>query len=314
VADQRSKTHHTVPRFYLQRFADSRNRVTRVVLPGTKRHLQSINSATVVNEFYTLVQQDGQPSDAYEQFLSTIEGAAAPAFEAILDRGEWPLTPELKFVLAQWAAVQYLRTPVHRQGLDELKNFMARLHVGAGGKARLKRHMETSIGREVTDLEVDRQWEWFTRPQGPNLRVSALDHVKSVNALASGTSAMFADKSWSLIRFNRRRLVTSDNPITLVPDFHRPQDSVGIINAEHIMCTLDRQTAVIMGNLFGPDIEMPPSTRFAHYVNMMIAYGAHRAIYHHPDDDPLNRISLPEPHLRVMEDPGIEEFIREAGI
>jgi hypothetical protein len=314
MTEQRSKGHHTVPRYYLQGFADNRNRIMRVVLPGSRRHLESVKSATVVNDFYTLSDSEGQPSDAYEQWLATVESAAIPAFKAILQENRWPLPRDLKLALAQWAAVQYLRTPMHRQTLDETKNFLAKLHVGINGKAKLKSDMQIAFGRDVTDDEVNRQWQWFTRPEGPDLKVSTLDHVESINALAGGTGAMFADKSWSLLRFERRRLVTSDNPVTLVPDLHRPQDSVGLINAEHIMLSLDRRTAIIMAQLFGPDIEMPASTHFAKYVNTIVALGAHRVIYHHPDDDPLRRIDLRDPHERQMENPDIEDFIREEGL
>nr|WP_309114764.1 DUF4238 domain-containing protein [Saccharothrix sp.] len=83
MSPQRKRRHHTVPKSHLRRFADDRNQLMRVVIPGTTRHRISINDATVEKDFYTVVGLDGEPSDELEDVFAELEGAAETAIEVV---------------------------------------------------------------------------------------------------------------------------------------------------------------------------------------------------------------------------------------
>lgn len=156
------RRHHTVPKFYLSRFANDRDQVIRVPLPGDVRSTVSINDASVVKNFYLLETSKGVFTDAIEDALSEIEGEAATAFRAVVDLGQWPPTDEHRRALATWAATQHVRVPRIRQRGDEMADLILKMQVAVGGKPQARAALEKSEGREVTDREVDDWWEEMT--------------------------------------------------------------------------------------------------------------------------------------------------------
>ncbi|MCP3996472.1 MAG: DUF4238 domain-containing protein, partial [bacterium] len=88
--NKRIKRHHTVSRFYLRGFADEADRVRRIEIPGKTSVTLSIDNASVVKDFYTIILPDGSPSDAFERAFSSVESGAASALRSILS-GQWPL-------------------------------------------------------------------------------------------------------------------------------------------------------------------------------------------------------------------------------
>jgi hypothetical protein len=51
---QIARGHHTVPRFYLDRFANDDQQIGVVQLPGDIRYRQSTRDASVVKDFYNI--------------------------------------------------------------------------------------------------------------------------------------------------------------------------------------------------------------------------------------------------------------------
>ncbi|MDY7543364.1 MULTISPECIES: DUF4238 domain-containing protein [unclassified Cryobacterium] len=107
-----ARRHHTVPRFYLQGFAEL-DRVTTVRLPGDLRFTQSVSDATVVNNFYTVENHEAGP-DVIEKALSGIEGDAAAVLKTLIE-GKWPLAAEDRMTLGYFIALQATRVPNQRR-------------------------------------------------------------------------------------------------------------------------------------------------------------------------------------------------------
>lgn len=103
----RAKSHHLVPRRYLERFA--RDGKVMVVRFGGRCGPESIRRAATASEFYTTRGPLGEPDDSVELWLSQVESMLFPVFDAI-DSGRWPLDPTARQQMALWVAVQYLRT------------------------------------------------------------------------------------------------------------------------------------------------------------------------------------------------------------
>ncbi|MFI6984256.1 DUF4238 domain-containing protein [Embleya sp. NPDC050154] len=83
--------HHTVPRFLIEPFADTRGRVwvrdRRTGRPGLR-----MPADLAVKDFYTFIHVDGYPDGRMEQLLASVEasGAAALRFLAAPGRASSP--------------------------------------------------------------------------------------------------------------------------------------------------------------------------------------------------------------------------------
>jgi hypothetical protein len=88
-------------------------------------------------------------------------------------------------------------------------------------------------------------------------------------------------------------LLTSDNPVglwTTARDGEQP--SHGASTAQAIFLPLDRQTALAMVHR-GTDAVATPGSVRARVINLAVASGAERWIFHHPSDRPLRQLQLP---------------------
>jgi len=299
MADKLKRRHHTVPKFHLARFANDRSQLTRVALPGDKRHLISIRDATVERDFYLIEEEDGTRSDALEDLLADSEGRAAAAVRALVDEGVWPIPDQVRWDLAGWAASQALRTTANRQSSNEVADMMFKLAIGVGGKKKTARGLREALGREPSPAEIDREWERLSDFDGYTVKPHPNGHLSLLMTLWPGTAHMFHDRGWSVVRFEHKALVTSDNPVHLVPAPDHPEWSgVGLATAAQIFLPLDRRVGLIMGEVGGKDMQAAPSADLARRMNAALAMSATAAVFHHPDDNPLVGLELPAPHQR----------------
>lgn len=83
-AEKVGARHHTVPRFYLARFADRREQLRVRDRATGAASLRSIKDLAV-KDFYTIVHVEGHLDSSFEQLLSVIEGQSAAVLEAHLN-------------------------------------------------------------------------------------------------------------------------------------------------------------------------------------------------------------------------------------
>lgn len=295
------RRHHTVPRFYLERFADERGRLGRVELPGDRRHPVMVGDASVEKDFYLIEYESGTKSDALEDILGEIEGGAAEALRAIVDDGVWPIPGPHRWAIAAWAASQALRTPTQRQALDEIADILLKLQVGAGGRPQIRKLLRDRLGHKPTDEEVEERWQALSDFDSYRVRPHQNSYLQNLVRMLPGTTAMFHDRAWTLIRFQRKTLLTCDNPVHLEhARGSQPGSGVGLLTAAAVTIPLDRRVALTMGDIGGPDRQLPGTTYVARVLNLNTAWNSHRAIFHHPCDGSLVAEPLPEPNRNVM--------------
>lgn len=321
---QVSKRHHTVPRFYLRGFS-SNDRIATIRLPGEQRFVQSVADAAVTKNFYSL---DGHPhgSDVIEKALSEIEGAASAVFEKVIG-GEWPLQIEDRMTLGYFVSLQATRVPVQRQTMDHAAAMITRLQVGAGGKAALRRQLEEG-GREVPDDLVERVWKLSTRPEGPPIKRPVGEHLEQMIELSEELLKYIVGRPWTLVRFDRRSLITSDDPVALVssPDAD-PWAGVGFMTAWGITLPLTRKLGLLMSSIEPlidanvpvelvhngkADAVQSGTTKMERFFNLQTAVGASEWLFHHPDDQRFVPEPLPSARPHAMEMSGLDrEFSGE---
>jgi len=304
-----AKRHHTVPQFYLRGFAE-KDRIATVRLPGDQRFTQSVSDASVAKNFYAVEgHEDGD--DVIEKALSEVEGITAAVFKAIAG-GTWPLSLNDRMSLGYFVALQVTRVPAQRRTMDHIARQMLRLQVGVGGKSGLRQQLERQGGK-VTDELVETLWEQATRPEGPPIQLPKAEHIKQMLELAEELLKYIVGRPWSLVRFDRRSLITSDAPVGLV---RNPEDEpwfgVGYMTAWGITFPLTRKLGLLMSN---PqqliDLEIPVeevhqgradmtqlgTTKLEKFFNYHTVVNASEWLFHHPEDEKFVPEELPEPTL-----------------
>ena len=294
------RRHHTVPRLLLRRFADGK-RLMRVPLDGGVKRLVGIADVTVHSDFYSMRDEKGQLDDTVENLLAELEDKAALVIRTVIDEGVWPLPIEERAVLAEWIAAQHVRIPAARTAHNEMADQFSKMLIAVGGKPEVRRHMETDATEPVSDEEVEEMWESLTDFDSYNAEMSVNDHIVSMGQSMATAYEVFMARSWGLIRFERRTLLIPDHPVTLVRDEDMPRwFGVGIANAAKVLVPIDRRAAIIMAGP-GPDVFYPASTKAAKELNQRFAWNARKELFHHPDDNPLDGVELPQVRGREMQ-------------
>lgn len=311
-AQQTSRRHHTVPRFYLRGFAAGETLLT-VQLPGDRRYRQSTGNASVETDFYALAGHTGG-DDVLERALSDVESSAAKVIARIA-AGTWPLAEEDRMALGFFIALQSTRTQSHRRTADSIAAQVARIKIGFGGRASFKEQL-VELSDDVTDEVVDRMWAEAVRPEGPPITVSSGDFAQQMLETATELLPAIVGRPWTLVRFNRRSLVTSDHPVSLVPQpYSGPHEGVGYLTAWGIAMPLTRKLGLIMsdpmpfadhfavervraGEL---DSLKAPDTQMERFLNDQTVRYASKYLYLHPDDERFLPDVLPDPRPTSVE-------------
>jgi hypothetical protein len=292
--------HHTVPRFHLKRFCNERGQLMRVPLDGKKLHLVSVGDATVEKDFYLVELEDGTSTDTVEDHLSLIEGNAAGAVRALVDERVWPIPDSVRQSIAWWAASQALRTSTQRRSHAELADLLLKLKIGVQGKPGVRDGLRAQYGREPTEAEVEELWATVSDFDSYEVTPHPNASLRIMTKMVPKTAAMFQARAFSLVYFERKTLITCDNPVYLAPAPDHPEGmGIGLVTAGEILIPLARQVALVLGEFGGEDTRHCGTTATARMFNQALADNAHQAVFHHPDDDPLAGIDLPQPGQRV---------------
>lgn len=322
---QQTRRQHTVSKFYLKGFADDRDQIARLTLPGQQRITLSIRDATVIKDFYSVRLPGDERSDIFEKVFSEIEGPASRVLDAVLG-GKWPPSLEEKEHLGTWIALQQLRGEEVRASQNHVGSELIRLVVGTSGKEALRRHIEEAEGRSIGDDELDAEWQDLTKPGGPSIVPDPVEHIRTVVELTPGFAIYLRDCQWTIHRFRRRVLVTCDHPVSMDQADRGPWDGVGLATADLIALPLSRRVGLTIqprrrferltrDTDSVPDFAVAGTTGSANSINQQTVREARRYVYLHPEDELDERILLPQPTLTSrMSATNIDGLISEEGL
>lgn len=196
--------HHTVPGFWLRRFAaDGRRlliwrRANGEVKPG------SVDALSVTN-FYTVLNTDGQLDGRMEQLLGTVEAEAAEVIKLLLTslRKPGPLTVDQRRAICQLVAFQMVRGPRKRREIELLGDY---------GWKMLE-------GGQLTERDLRE----LTVVPHPN------EHILLMVPVSYAIFRSLMRRPVQLIRLDAPLLVMSDEPVIVDTDEHaqhRPECSL----------------------------------------------------------------------------------------
>ncbi|MCP2267978.1 Protein of unknown function (DUF4238) [Actinokineospora diospyrosa] len=298
-----------MPRFYLDAFARD-GQIGTVELPGVKRFVQSVRYAATMNNFYSLDTPDPGDSDTFEAALGAFEGVVAPIIRSVVQEDTWPLPPEQRRALAEFAVVQHLRGPDQRRAMEQIMAATTKIELSIAGREHLFGYAREHLGREVSEAEADMLWEQVISPTGPPITLSPRGHIEQIIEAVPDFTKYILGRPWVLVRFDRKKLFTCDTPVALLPDPQSPPvQGIGLINAWSLTLPLARSVGLMMidpipfvDHLRFEDVAQgqadtrePPTSRLANMFNHATARNARRWIFHHPDDSSLIGNELPPP-------------------
>lgn len=281
---QVKRRNHTVNGSYLTRFADGRGLLAGIELPG-RRFPVPVDQATVIRNFYVTRLPDGSESDQAEDDFCDIEGRASASIKILIDQRRWPVPDAVRADIATWAALQFLRVPAVRQ-----------------------------LAREITGAYIEPGVP-FTTSTGEQIRLrmpaSEADpeklkrlHLEFITKNVPVVARMLYARHWHLTFFTRKTLVTSDSPVVLRPMLqYTAGTSAAVGDAAEVQVPLDRRAALSMTAAGRGDQLRPGSAKIAADLNQAAAKNARRFLFHHPSDDPLTGLALPQPRPRELSSP-----------
>lgn len=182
--------HHTVPRFYLKRFARADQLLVRDRNTGhaTVRNIGDL----AIKNFYTFVNNDGEEDGRLEDIFADLEGSVNDLLGRIFGPFQpvRPLTSEESMALALYLAFQLVRTPRHRREMELLADYAVKL---------------MSRGR------VPNTAGWVAVPH-PN------EHIRFITRAAFKLAERLYARPVTMVTLDQPYLVTCDEPVVLVTE------------------------------------------------------------------------------------------------
>jgi hypothetical protein len=271
------KKSHIVPRGYLRNFAVDRQVAMRLVGESESR-LVALRDAGTRPRFYRRTRPDGTPIDDVEWSLGHIEDKAAPLLREI--EGQWPLSTENKATLAEFFGFQLVRGPGWRawhtaqvdNSLEELRRKGVPALGIAGGSSDAERFVDELRG----DLSEDTETLKRMLSQGPK------------------GACVLGSMHWSLVRFDRPLIATSDHPVVVWPRHCRSMRAAstglrqGILETLEVRVPVSPRLVLLMTWLWDEDSPSILRGRKHHApnVNTLTVANADRQWFHLPETSP----------------------------
>lgn len=295
MTGDRVKRHHTVQAAYLRGFAE-KNRLRRSPLVGSPATV-SVSKATVVQNFYSTVDPDGSLDDSYERYLGAeFEGPFSRALVDLLSERPGSVPDHIRSPIARWVALQLLRTPTFRSFPSDLQDMFLRRRLSITSSEALGEYLR-GRGRPTDDLDLETLFWQYRNQRGRTTGGDAAAHRALIESQHEAISDIVRARGWTLVDCAPHGLVTTDSPVVIrLPRSEKARrDDLG---AGEILVTLDRHVALVAEEESGRDRWVRGDGVVAHRINGEVMMSAREAIYHHPQDDPLARLSLlmPKPY------------------
>jgi hypothetical protein len=284
-----------VPRFLLAGFSDDAGQLMAERRDRTRRRLLSVDVAVGELGEYALPGEHAA-APALARLLAEAEARAADVVRRATD-GTFPPRGEDRASLALVLAVQLLLGRFHRAAAERTAALVGQLIVSTieeteAAKAEAEEG-ETPEGAEVPEGDLPPTGHGAEAPEALLPGVSTSHSLAMVPHLARQLAA----RTWQLIRFPSRVLMTTDTPTVLwAPSAAAKPFQVGLGAAHEMRVPLDPRHALIVArHAQAGEIVRELSDRHARALNRTVAEAAAEWMYYHPESDPLEGVELPSP-------------------
>jgi hypothetical protein len=268
---------HVVPAGYLRAWAHD-GRIAMRLAGRNEPVLIGVRDAAVRTDFYKR-DRPGTGETIYDIEWSLAQGerAALPVVANLAER--WPLELDDKGKVGQFFALQHLRGPAFRAWHEtRVQHEVARLRDDPA------RHTTPPPGMTPHDA-VEHVAEAAT---------SATFRLTRMLSLVRSVGILFSSMHWTLVRFPRGRLVTSDHPVVVWPASRgraRPQPNdlnAGLANTLEVFAPVGPDLLLLMTWLPERDSPHIIDARGRHLstANAFVAANAEVQWFHEPGASP----------------------------
>ena len=307
-----------VPRFLLTGFADAGGQLMAERRDRTRRRLLPVDAAVAEVGDYVLPAEDvGAP--ALARLLSEAEARAEDTIRR-MTAGVFPPRETDRASVALVLAVQLLLGRYHRAAAVRTAALVGQLIVStieetaaAQGESREETAEvasddpedvdEGDDAEDADDLEDTEEAEdeaTDAEPgsvEAPRAILSGASPTQHSLAMVPQLARQLAARTWQLVRFPSRALLTSDTPAVLwTPSESAKPYQFGLGSAHEVRVPLDPRHALIVArHAQAGEIVRDLSERHARALNRTVAEAAAEWMYYHPESDPLEGVELPSP-------------------
>ena len=295
-----TRRQHIVPKFYLNGFAEG-NKLQVLDLEANRSYSNSIKDVSVEKDYYTISAEGIEP-DGFESWLATVEGKTAGVLRRITD-GVWPLNEEERAVLAFFMILQYQRGRGARDLIERFQSASVGLLTQVHGFEKFSQLLDAAFQPSLSEEKKQEFFEWITSyRQGDTttIKANSHQHIASIVNSPDDLIRFLIGRPWGLVKFKRRSLLTSDEPLGLIANPNMEDfPNVGLLNAELITFPLTRRLGLLMSSPRKPidlggtreeirqgkfDDIIRGTTLHEKLFNSQAVAGAFRNVYFHPQD------------------------------
>jgi len=286
--------HHLVPAFLLRRFADEAGRVLVERRDRSRRLILSPDQAAADSGAYTVGPGAGAPG-GLEPLLSRIEAGAPAAIERMVG-GAFPPAEADRACLSVLFGLQLLLAPGPRAAAAQAVSVLGEI-VGAGVEQLEQAAAEAEEDDAPDTPEASDAPDGLPAPEAAHVLLHDGEPTPRSLARLPRVARLLAARTWQLLRFPGRVLLTGDAPAVL---WSRPGGAklyqFGLATADEVRVPLDPRHALILAR-HGPagEVVRDLGDRHARALNRTVAEAALAWMYYHPESDPMEGVELPTP-------------------
>lgn len=280
---KRTKKQHYVPQLHLRRFEglSPKGMIWVYEKDRLKPRPAKTKETGAENNFYSVQSENGEWVDLLDDWLTAMEGRAAPVYEAILN-GQVPEGQE-RADFSTFVASLYVRTPGVIRAAAGVVAHGARMisDMLVGSRDVFEREMDRfEAAKGPLGMPRDELWAFMSDTSGYTIQV---DKKRGLTAMAASDriQSVLFDLHWAILLPSKGYFITSDMPVGLytagqIGGFFHPEVEVTL--------PLSPSRALLMSKepLRSP-LVLPEEHvwRF----NEMRAHFAHRTVYSHVRDE-----------------------------
>jgi hypothetical protein len=300
--------HHTVPRFYLEYWADNEENLVVVEKPGGRQYMTSPKTASAETDFYTYIDLEGKPAGHLEQVLGYVEGRAAEAVARITHPlfGKFPPPPDDKRDIATLIAFQKVRGKRRRKEIELQADFFTKLQYSGMNRDSIERLLMERHG-EVGPAALAEMEEFVAHLEEYEFVPDPNDHLRMLGSLAFEIFKRLMRRHWYLAVFDASALITCDEPVLLYKRNPSPFRGYGIVDADEIWLPVNPRTllTLTLEPQPVPSLFMAPA-QCAEIVNTYAVHNAYQYVFLHPEhQDIMPPFPEDAPLVEVHAQPGI---------
>lgn len=239
--------HHVLPQFYMAGFSDSRNFIRQVDRDTGHARTQHIRKTLSEKDYFTVVTHDMEADGRLESFLSHLEGATAGVVRGLTHPllRVWPVTPDLREILALFVAFQFVRGRKARRAFEMFADLAERAHWSGITRENAAQVLKGK-GAEPTKENIEQLLAWADQMEGSEFIPSTNDHLEFMSKFPFEVASRLRARPMRLVRWDSPVLITSDEPVMLVNGPERLADHrMGLSTADEVWVPLSPQHLLI---------------------------------------------------------------------